>query len=312
MTKWVLENNLRPQERERIQNGNAFLPTKELKKTTGLPEIAITQAVYDIGTDKSLGRDYQDVYPRGYRMPGEVWAGPNLALKYAKQYLQEALDYFDPKDAELKVKCIKSAELLLMHSCFAEEWDGSSESWKLLGEIYYNDWANGDYWFGENFFEYPLLETYPKLLKIKDFRERAYYCLKKGQSFPKNDAEAGVLLGECYLYGIGTKSDHRLAFKQFSDIWKSVLNSNARVVGRCALNIATCYEYGLGITQSFKEALSFYEKSCQSYDLALNQGEDLLEKFLIKAEKGLNRCKQELGEENFGFRHSFRARRYCD
>ncbi len=312
MTEWVFQNKLRAKELERIKNGDAFLPTKELKKLLGLPEVAITEAVYDIATDTYLGRDYKDVYPRGYRMPGEDWAGPNLALKYAKEYIKEALDYYEARNAALKIKCIKSAELLLMYSCFADVWEGTPESWRLLGEIYFNDWGCGEYWFGEGFNEYPLSNTYPRLLQIPSFRDRAFYCFKKGYESEKSDAESGVFLGECYLNGVGTQSSARHAFNQFAKLWKDILYCNARTVGRCAYNLAHCYEEGCGCSQSFEEALSFYKKSYEAYSLALDQGEDLLEPFLVAAERGLHRCKQEQAEVPFGFRHSYRPRRYCD
>ncbi len=312
MTKWVFQHKLGSKERERIKNGDAFLPTKELKKLTGLPEVAITEAVYDIATDQYLGRDYKDVYPRGYKMPGESWAGPNLALKYAKEYIREALDYFEPKDAALKIRCVRSAELLLMHSCFSEPWDGTAESWRLLGEIYYNDWGDENYWFGANFNEHNLLPTYPKLLKISNHNSRALYCFKKGQASKNSDVESSVFLGECYLYGVGCEVDQHRAFETFSKTWRDTLSANARCVGRCALNLANCFEYGYGCKQSFEESLSFYQKSFDAYTLALDQGEDLLEPFLVKAEKGLNRCLQELEYSSYGFRHSYRPRRYCD
>ena len=307
MTKWVFQNKLSQRERERIDSTCAFQPTKELALTTGLPEIAISQAVYDMVSDLYIGRDYVDVYPRGFVMPGETWAGPNLALKYAKQYVTEALGYIEPKDKDLRIACIKSAELLCLHSVFFSEWEGSAESWRLLGLIYLRDWALGDYWLLDG--EYEILPSYPKLLKL-DFQERAFYCFNKAIAL--SDIESLNYLGECYLNGYGCDQDSRLANDNFWQAYSRLKDATVRGVGLTTLNIAKCFENGLGCDIDFAAAKDFFDKASQSLSLALDLGEDTLERYLVEAQKGLERMKQELESEPYGFRHGFRNRRYCD
>lgn len=308
MTRWVFQNKLRPQERERITRACAFLPTKELALTTGLPEVAITQAVFDIATDRYIGRDYLDVYPRGYLMPGESWAGPNLALKYAKRYIEEGLSYCEPANRDLRIDCLKSAELLLMHSAFYSEWEGSGESWRLLGEMYLKDWGFGNYWLFDD--EYEVLSSYPRLLKVDSREDRAYYCLVRAKNL--GDIESCVLLGQCMQLGVGCELDTTSAFNLYAEVLNHVRNASVRTVGLAALYSGNCFEYGCGCDLSFESAHDYYQKAVDAMTLALDLGDDLLEPYLVDAEKGLERMKQELGIVPFGFRHGFRKRRYCD
>lgn len=310
MTRWVNSEKLNVAVRERLKNGVAFLPTLTLGENTGLPEMAITEAVFDEWSEEYLGREYLDVYPRGYCMPGESWAGPNLALKYAFLYYNEGLSYDSPEFEEGRLNCFKAAEVLFLHAAVVPEWEGSAKAWCMLGRLYYYDRCLGDYWLLDTTKE--LLETYPDVLWLRDRGARAYYSLKKAIAL--GDPEAIYILGDCYREGLGCTMDTDEAARLYRLSYAKSSAAQCFVKGSSALRVARAFEFGEGEEQNFEVAMRYYQIAYDSLTRALNLGEDIYEEECIWAEKGLERTKQEVLDEGdpWGFSFSNRPRRYCD
>ena len=311
MTKWVDENNLRDGERERISRASAFQPTIELSPKSGLPEIAITEAVRDNMTGRYLGREYFDVYPRGYLLPGESWAGPNVAFKYACSYLNEAMSLEDPKFKEIRNECIKSAELLYLHSTFGSIWKKTSEAYRKLGFIYMFDLGCGSYWMIND--DHVPLNSYPKILQIDDYEKRAHYCLNK--AIEMGDSPSKCLLGDLFKNGIGTKIDLKRAFNSYLESLKVEKNRSDLALGIANSRLGECFEFGLGTIVNYNDAKKHYLRAIKQLDVALDSGEDYFEYEFVNAQKSFERVKQEIFDnksERIGYEYSYRKRRYCD
>lgn len=310
MTKWVDEVNLVSGERERISRASAFQPTLELSSKTGLPEVAITEPVRDNLTGKYLGREYLDVYPRGYLLPGESWAGPNIALKYAIFYFNEALSLEDPKDEITKIECARSSELLFLHACFGSLWEKTALSYRELARLYILNMAKGINWMAGD--GQVAKETYPKLLKLTSTSKRAFYCLNR--AIELGDAPAKVLLADLKLKGFGTKVDLKGAFDMYKDALFSLTSTNQLYFGLANLRLAECLECGIGTKINLDKAKEHYGRALKLLDIALDLGEDFFEFEFVSAKKGFERVKQETenGEVSFGYAYSFNKRRYCD
>ena len=311
MTKWVDESSLKSGERERIFRASAFQPTLELSAKTGLPEVAITEAVCDNLSGKYLGREYFDVYPRGYLLPGESWAGPNVAYKYACIFFNEALYLEDPKFKALKIECARSAELLFLHSAFGSRWEKTPATYRQLARLYMMDLSCGIYWMAGD--GQVAAKTYPKLLQISSFDERVIYCLKK--AIELGDIRAKCLLGDAYFKGIGTRIDLWAAFKCYLETLEKPASCANLTLGIANSRIGVCYEQGFGADLNFEKAKTHFERAIKLLDRALDEGEDFYEFEFVFAQKALERVKQNLtedGAEKFGYEYSFRKRRYCD
>lgn len=310
MTKWVDAKSLNDSQRARIKFGAPFLPTFTLNKQTGLPEIAISEAVFDELTGEYLGRDYLDAYPRGFSIVGESVRGPALALKYAEMYYEEGLYYDQPEFLKPRIECFKAAEVLYYHAAVCTPWQGSAEAWRELGRLYYYDRCHGDYWLIDESRE--ILESYPDVFLIKDRGQRAYYCLKK--AIELGDVEARYILGDVFSEGIGCTVDVNKAANYYLDAYSHSQECEPFVIGSSALRVARSYEFGEGFEQSFDEAFKFYEIAFTHLKRAVDSGEDTYEEECVWAEKGYHRTLQEVAAPGtpFGYQYSNRPRRYCD
>lgn len=206
------------------------------------------------------------------------------ALSFGSNYYMEGMGYNDPADLPTRIKCFQATELLYRHA----ERQGNPIASLSLGYVYSYDRCEGKYFVDHRFTE-----------DVEDYRrpypreERAFACFSKAAEVGL--AEGHYKLGDMYANGIGCEPDVAAAYTCYERAFElSKHESDAAVWGSAALRMADAAENGLGRSQSFEDALKFYEIARSGLEAAVRGGDWFYVRQSQRAEKGVRRMKQEL------------------
>ena len=203
-----------------------------------------------------------------------------IALHLGARYYTEALEASDSALRQHRIACFQAGEILYHHAMLA----GDAQAASNLGYLYAYDYCDGDYWQDDR-------ES--RDLSPGGIERLAYECFERGAlgGIP----QASYKLGDMVRDGRGCEADLTHAAELYlRGYQEGTASKDPQVWGSSALRLAGMHELGEGVSQSFEEALQWYERAAAGLDIAVNQGDWLYRKSLKRALDGEARMRQEL------------------
>lgn len=288
MIAWATETDLTEYEKLRLKCSRAFQLALTDVDDAGKIEMIISIPVRNCFTNKYMGREYIDYYPRDFCMKqGEV-LGAHNALDYAKMYLEEAKNYHDSSMARVRQECLKAAELLCIHAATEMNWNGGAEAWCVLGDVYQQIQDSGQMWPQSTC---NVKESYPDIMKVTSVDERAVLCYENAQKM--GNVEALYKLFDFLATGKGCKADEARAHRLLKKAWRKKDALTQLAIGNIALRLGFAHERAIGCDRNLKKACDYFQKAIISFEIASNDSDEALN-LLDKAKGGEKRVQQEI------------------
>ena len=288
MIAWATEADLTEYEKIRLKCSRAFQLAMTDVDDAGKIEMIISIPVRNCFTNKYMGRENIDYYPRDFCMKrGEV-PGAHNALDYAKMYLEEAKNYHDSSMTRVRQECLRAAELLCIHASTEMNWQGGAEAWCVLGDVYQQFKDDSQMWPQSTC---DVKASYPDIMKVTSIDERAILCYENAQKM--GSIEALYKLFDFLTTGKGCKADEARAHRLLKKAWRKKDVLTHLSIANVALRLGFANERAIGCDRNLKKALSYFQKAIISFEIASNDSDEAIN-LLSKAKAGVKRVQQEI------------------
>lgn len=288
MIAWATEVDLTEYEKIRLKCSRAFQLALTNVDDAGKIEMIISIPVRNCFTNKYMGRENIDYYPRDFCMKkGEV-LGAHNALDYAKMYLEEAKNYSEASMARVRQECLRAAELLCIHATTEINWEGGAEAWCVLGDVY-RQIQNRDQMWPQSTCD--VKESYPDIMKVTSVDERAVLSYENAQKL--GNIEALYKLFDFLATGKGCKADEERAHRLLKKAWNNKNSLTQLAFGNLTLRLGYANERAIGCVRNLTKASDFFQKAIISFEIASNDDDEALN-LLCKAKAGKRRVQQEI------------------
>ncbi len=212
------------------------------------------------------------------------------ALSMGSYCYTTAMSLQSPEEHKLRVQYFQAAQVLYLHA-----WaHGNMDACCNLGYVYSYDRCEGEYW-QDTVLRVAeeagiTLEDRPELAFSREESAFNCYMLSAGAGAP----DACYKVGDMLKNGMGCDVDLVSAFDYYERAYELGKAYAPVLWGSAAFRLATCYEEGEGIKQSFEKAHEWYEIAVAGLESAVNAGDWFYKKVLASAKGGLKRTEQEL------------------